>query len=75
MGAILGPFGTSFVDAWPRVAFRLRIAPWDRRFLGFLLVAAPLMFGQTLLTVDEWYEKWFGGLQGAGGIATLSYAL
>jgi putative peptidoglycan lipid II flippase len=28
------------------------------------VVAAPLMFGQTLLTVDEWYGRWFGGWSG-----------
>ena len=32
------------------------------------------MFGQTLLTVDEWYGRWFGALLGAGTVAHLGYA-
>ena len=45
-----------------------------RRSAATSWVAAPLMFGQTLLTVDEWYGRWFGGLVGEGVIAQLSYA-
>jgi putative peptidoglycan lipid II flippase len=73
-GAILGPFLAPLVDAWRRVRLRLRFAPLDRAFLGYLVVAAPLMFGQSLLTVDEWYERWFGALLGEGTVAHLSYA-
>jgi putative peptidoglycan lipid II flippase len=73
-GAAIGPFLAPLVDAWGRVRIRVRIAPHDRVFLAYLLVAAPLMLGQTLLTVDEWYERWFGALLGAGSVAHLSYA-
>ena len=57
-----------------RVRLRARVAPFDRVFLRYLLVAAPLMFGQSLLTVDEWYQRWFGALLGAGAVSYLSYA-
>jgi putative peptidoglycan lipid II flippase len=30
--------------------------------------------GVTLLTVDEWYSRWFGGLGATGTIAVLAYA-
>ena len=73
-GAVLGPFLVPWLDARRRVRVWLRVAPLDRAFLRYLLVAAPLMFGQTLLTVDEWYDRWFGGLLGVGVIAHLSYA-
>jgi len=73
-GAVLGPFLAPLIDARGRVRVRLRLAPWDRVFLAYLLVAAPLMLGQTLLTVDEWYERWFGALLGTGSVAHLSYA-
>lgn len=74
VGAAIGPFLAPLWDARGRVRVRLRIAPADRAFLGYLVVAAPLMFGQTLLTVDEWYERWFGALLGAGTVAHLGYA-
>jgi len=73
-GAVIGPFLAPLFDAWGRVRLRLRFAPFDRVFLGYLIVAAPLMFGQSLLTVDEWYERWFGALLGEGTVAHLSYA-
>ena len=73
-GALLGPFLAPVLYARGRVSMRARIAPLDRVFLGYLLVAAPLMFGQTLLTVDEWYQRWFGALLGAGAVSHLSYA-
>jgi putative peptidoglycan lipid II flippase len=53
---------------------RARIAPFDPDLLRYLLVAAPLMAGVTLLTVDEWYDRWFGQLGGAGAIGVLFYA-
>jgi putative peptidoglycan lipid II flippase len=74
VGAILGPFLAPLFDAWRRVRLRLRFAPFDRVFLGYLVVAAPLMLGQSLLTVDEWYERWFGALLGEGTVAHLAYA-
>ncbi len=74
VGAIAGPLLVPWLDARRRVRVRIRIAPFDPTFLRYLVVAAPLMFGQTLLTVDEWYGRWFGGLLGDGVIAQLSYA-
>ncbi|MEO8601166.1 MAG: murein biosynthesis integral membrane protein MurJ [bacterium] len=73
-GAIAGPFLTPLLYARGHVRLGLRVAPADRAFLAYLVVAAPLMFGQSLLTVDEWYGRWFGGLLGAGAVSYLSYA-
>ena len=73
-GSILGPFLAPFLYARGRVRMRARFTPFDRVFLAYLIVAAPLMFGQTLLTVDEWYQRWFGALLGAGAVSHLSYA-
>ncbi len=73
-GAILGPFLAPLIDARRRVRIGIRIAPLDRSFLAYLWIAAPLMLGQTLLTVDEWYERWFGALLEPGTVAHLSYA-
>jgi len=73
-GAVLGPFLAPVVDARHRVRLRLRVSVSDRALLGYLFMAAPLMFGQTLLTVDEWYGRWFGALLGSGTVAHLAYA-
>jgi putative peptidoglycan lipid II flippase len=73
-GAVAGPFLVPWLDARRRVALRARVAPFDAAFRRYLWVAAPLLVGQTLLTVDEWYGRWFGGLVSEGVIAQLSYA-
>lgn len=73
-GAFLGPFLAPLIDARRRVTLGARVAPFDRAFLSYLWVAAPLMLGQSLLTVDEWYERWFGALLEPGTVAHLSYA-
>ena len=74
LGAALGPFGYALLDARGRVPLRLRVAPLDPDFLRYLLLAAPLMIGVTLLTMDEWYDRWFGGMLGEGTIALVVYA-
>jgi putative peptidoglycan lipid II flippase len=73
-GAFLGPFLVPWLDARRRVRFALRVAPTDRDFLRYLATAAPLMVGQSLLTVDEWYGRWFGSRIAEGTIAHLTYA-
>jgi putative peptidoglycan lipid II flippase len=73
-GAALGPFGYALLDARGRVPIRVRVAPLDPEFLRYLLMAAPLMIGVTLLTMDEWYDRWFGGVLAEGTIAVLVYA-
>jgi putative peptidoglycan lipid II flippase len=74
-GAVLGPFLVPLLDARrARLHMGFRVAPWQRDFLAFLALAAPLMLGLSLLTVDEWYEKWFGARVGEGVVAQLGYA-
>jgi putative peptidoglycan lipid II flippase len=75
-GALVGALLVPLADAhWgARIKLAIRIAPLDPDLRRYLLVAAPLMLGLSLLTVDEWYERWFGGLLGPGTIAVLGYA-
>lgn len=74
VGAALGPFLIPFLDSLrdgpPGIRFALR----DPGFRRYLWVALPLMFGQSLLTVDEWFDKWFGALAQPGAVAWISYA-
>jgi putative peptidoglycan lipid II flippase len=74
-GAVVGQVGLAVVDVrGGGLRLRWRVAPFDRRFLAYLGVAAPLLLGLSLATVDEWYDRWFGGLQAAGTISYLAYA-
>lgn len=73
-GAFCGPFLCPALDVMRRVRLRIEVAPWNARFLSYLAVAAPLMFGQSLLTVDEWLARYFGGLLAVGSVALLSFA-
>jgi putative peptidoglycan lipid II flippase len=73
-GAGIGPFLIRFVDLSRTRRVRWRIAPTDRDFLTYLWLALPLMLGLSLVTVDEWYDRWFGGTLGVGVVAVLSFA-
>ncbi|MDD9899522.1 MAG: murein biosynthesis integral membrane protein MurJ [Alphaproteobacteria bacterium] len=74
LGAALGPFLVPVLFARGHIPLKARFAPFDKRFLVYLVLALPLMLGQTLLTLDEWYGKWFGALLPAGTVAYISYA-
>jgi putative peptidoglycan lipid II flippase len=74
VGSFLGNFLVGWLDVQRHVRLRLRVAPFDADFRRYLFVAAPLMFGLTLFVVDEWYERWFGGLLEPGTVARLGYA-
>jgi putative peptidoglycan lipid II flippase len=74
LGALAGPLGASVWEARGRISLHMRWAPLDAEFRHYLLVAAPLMVGVTLLTVDEWYDRYFGQFLAVGSIATLVFA-
>lgn len=73
-GSVAGPFLAPILLGRGTIPLRPRFAPLAPRFRSYLLLAAPLLVGQTLLTVDEWYLRWFGGLLAPGTVARLTYA-
>jgi putative peptidoglycan lipid II flippase len=73
-GAVVGALGSALWEARGRVPLGARVAPRDPDFRAYLWLAAPLALGASLLTVDEWYDRWFGARLGEGAIATLRYA-
>ncbi len=73
-GSVLGPFLMPVLFSFRHIPLRLRLKPKERDFVIYLAMAAPLMFGQTLLTLDEWYGRWFGALLATGTVAHISYA-
>jgi putative peptidoglycan lipid II flippase len=74
VGAALGSFGTALWEARGRFRIGFRVAPFDPDFRRYAITALPLMLGVSLITVDEWYDRWFGGVLAAGSIATLVFA-
>ncbi len=73
-GAFLGPLLTRLVELRGRGAISFRVAPLDPLFRKYLWLAAPLMLGVSLLTVDEWYDIIFGQFLGEGAVSHLVYA-
>lgn len=74
VGAAAGPFLIPLLDSLRDGPPGARLALRDPGFRRYLWVALPLMFGQSLLTVDEWFDKWFGALVQPGAVAWISYA-
>src|SRR5258706_3481195 len=75
-GALAGAFGTAWLEIRrvPEVRLYARIDLRDPALHAYLAAVLPLIAGVTLGTADEWFGRWFGGLLGAGAIASLGYA-
>lgn len=76
-GVIAGSFAGAF--ALPFFVARaggLRLRPLlkDRGLAAFVLMALPLMLGQSIAVLDEQFIRIFGSLAGAGGVSLLAYA-
>jgi len=76
VGAVIGQWAIPVLALrrLPGAVGRIRINPFDMDFREYVWLALPLMLGLGLATVDEWYEKWFGGQLQAGAIAAITYA-
>ncbi|MBW1884784.1 MAG: hypothetical protein JRJ58_14735, partial [Deltaproteobacteria bacterium] len=61
VGAFIGNWLIPIVAITRVQSIRARFAPFDAHFRAYLSLALPLMLGVSLVTVDEWYEKFFGG--------------
>jgi len=75
-GAVAGPLLATLIEAarTPEVGLRMRVAPLSQGFRRYLWLALPVMLGLSLLTVDEWYDSYFGQFVGEGAISQLVYA-
>jgi putative peptidoglycan lipid II flippase len=74
VGAFLGNWLVPLLGLLRVRRVRLRVAFWDADLGRYLWLAAPLMLGVSLTTVDEWYEKYLGAALATGSIASLSFA-
>lgn len=73
-GAFLGNFALPFLAARWGDGLPLRPGLWHPGLKRFLLLALPLMLGQSVVVLDEQLLRVFGSLAGPGAISWLSYA-
>jgi putative peptidoglycan lipid II flippase len=73
-GACLGNWLVPLLQIRGETRLWLRFAPLAPHFRTYLWIAAPIMIGFSLATVDEWYERWFGATLGPGSVAYLGFA-
>ncbi len=76
MGVTLGAgLGAFLLPLRAAAAGGLRLAPvWRHPLMGrFLLIALPLMLGQTVIMLDEQFLRVFGSLVGDGAVSLLNY--
>lgn len=72
-GSFLGAFALPF---WVAKSGGLDIRPVfkDKGLKTFIVLALPLMLGQSIAVLDEQFIRIFGSLVGAGGVSLLAYA-
>lgn len=78
-GALAGAFLGNFALQWwgaRRVGMRLRLGiPWRHPVLKeYLLIAFPLMIGQSIVVLDETFMRVFGQFVSEGAATELNYA-
>jgi len=74
IGAFIGNWLIPIIEITRVKSLRARFAPFDAHFKAYLVLALPLMLGVSLVTVDEWFEKFFGAQLAAGTVAQLGFA-
>ena len=72
-GSFLGAFALPLMVARSG-GLHIRLTLRDRGVLAFVLMALPLMLGQSIAVLDEQFIRVFGSLAGVGGVALLAYA-
>lgn len=73
-GALAGPVVLPLLMARRHLRYRPRVDTADPDLRRYLHLAFPLMVGVSLLTVDEWFGRYFGSQYAAGSITWLNNA-
>jgi putative peptidoglycan lipid II flippase len=78
-GALAGAFVGNFAVQWwgaHRLGMRLRLkTPWRNPVVGeYVLIAFPLMIGQSIVVLDETFMRVFGQFISEGAATELNYA-
>ncbi|GKT07640.1 murein biosynthesis integral membrane protein MurJ [Desulforhabdus sp. TSK] len=73
-GAVLGNFLLPYIALKGGEGLRLFFSLRHKGFRKFVLLALPLMLGQSIVVLDEQLVRIFGSLAGTGAISWLNYA-
>jgi len=73
-GAFIGNLLLPYIAARQCGQFKLRFRLYHPGLKRFILLALPLMLGQSIVVLDEQLVRVFGSLAGVGAISWLSYA-
>jgi len=78
-GALVGAFiGNFAIQIWgaKRVGMKLTMrAPWKHpAVVAYIVIAIPLMLGQSVVALDEFFMSVFGGMVGEGAQTHLQFA-
>lgn len=72
IGAFLGAFVLPLCVAL-RGKVHFEPTLWHPWFIRFLIIALPLMLGQTIVMLDEQFLRIFGSMLGEGNVSLLNY--
>ena len=73
IGAFIGAFLLPFIVV-KRQQLHFKLCFYHPLFKRFLIIALPLMLGQTIIMLDEQLLRIFGSFLGSGSVALLNYA-
>ncbi len=75
VGAFLGPFAVPFADSLRQgLSWKPTLDLTNPDFRKYLWLSLPLMIGQSIVVVDDWFIKRFGSLVATGVVSQLQYA-
>ena len=72
VGSMLGPLSVPLWAARKHIKYRFRISLRDPDVRAFLKLSLPLMLGATLVTVDDYFIRYFGSLEDKGSITWMN---
>ncbi len=73
IGSALGNFGLQWVGARATDTWLMRVTPGDSSVREYLVLALPLMLGQSIAVLDEQFVRWFGQVE-EGATSALTFA-
>lgn len=73
IGAFLGAFLLPWYAVW-RNGLEWKLSFRHKDLKKFLLLALPLMLGQSIVVLDEQFIRIFGSMAGEGAVSLLNYA-
>ena len=73
-GAIIGPLAIPLIASRKTIRYRLVMDLRSEGFISYVKLALPLMFGVTLVSLDEWLLRYFGSYDEGGAVSYLNNA-